>query len=355
MSDAHFAAWHSTMKGSPKPSGDSPISSNTEASQVPGPFRPSMPHARNRRPVQIYLDIDPTVNWTFQTNPGAFRRIVLNLFGNSLKFTRTGFIRVSLQQDLQTNGDTSYFEDRSGDQQPSVNVVLTVSDSGKGISEEYLTHNLFTPFSQEDQFAPGTGLGLSLVKQMVVSLGGSISVLSQVGQGTTMTVSLPISPSIQGSRPSSRSLPEENDTGFDKIIHSHLAGRKIHLQGFDETLHIRDGIFGKEDSKQKTQVQLLESICHGWLKMVVVPPAEWQGNGAPKDGIPQEDFVLSLFKGPNHTLGGDGHTNNIEHATCPCLVVCRDSNTMYALTKPAVGGKDNVGVARSGTAYIAQP
>lgn len=352
MSDAHFAAWHSLMKGSPKSSGASSASE-----MLPGPFRPSISHVRNRKPVQIYLDIDHTVNWTFETHPGAFRRIVLNLFGNSLKFTKTGFIRVSLRQERQMNGDPSYFDRHPGEKKPPVKVILTVSDSGKGISQEYLGNNLFTPFSQEDQFAPGTGLGLSLVKQMVVSLGGSIDVLSQVGQGTTMTVSLPISPFSQISKGTFGVLPEDSDTGFDKNVHKYLAGKKIHLQGFDETLHIRDGIFGQEDSKQKTQLQLLETICHGWLKMDVVPQVLKLNNTTePAVGrIAEEDFVLSLFKSPHQPGLANGSTNGPCQPACPRLVVCRDSNTMYDLTKPGIGRKADGGTASWSVSYIAQP
>src|ERR1700712_2454020 len=46
--------------------------------------------------VEIYLDMDPR-DWIFITQPGAFRRIIMNLFGNALKYTTQGFIRVSLE------------------------------------------------------------------------------------------------------------------------------------------------------------------------------------------------------------------------------------------------------------------
>ncbi|KAM7186265.1 hypothetical protein V8F20_011470 [Naviculisporaceae sp. PSN 640] len=353
LSDANFAAWNSIMKGASKPLADS-----SDSEITPGPFRPTMPHARNRNPVQIYLDIDHAVNWTFQTHPGAFRRIVLNLFGNSLKFTKTGFIRVSLQQEPLTNGDFKCFNGYTGDrQQRPVKVVLTVSDSGKGISKEYLSHNLFTPFSQEDQFAPGTGLGLSLVKQMVVSLGGSIDVLSQVGQGTTITVALPISPFTQNRSEIPEGLSEDIDAGFAKNIQHHLAGKSVHLQGFEETLHIRDGVLGREDTKQKTQVQLLESICRGWLKMnVILPVLKVDATVAEVATIPEEDFVLRLFSphGPG-LADGSTHVHHVDRPTCPRLVVCRDSNTMYALTKPAPGKKLDGGSPSWGVSYIAQP
>ena len=348
MSDAHFAAWHTLMQGSPKLPGDS--ASNSDG--FPGPHRPSMQHGRNRKPVQIYLDIDHTVSWSFRTHPGAFRRIVLNLFGNSLKFTKVGFIRVSMKQE---RGDCKR-HDGNLDGQHQTKVVLTVSDSGKGISQDYLSNQLFTPFSQEDHFAPGTGLGLSLVRQMVVSLGGAIDVLSQVGQGTTMTVTLPLSPFVLNMDEVAPSISDESDTRLGKNMKDHLTGKRIHLVGFDKTLTLREGIFGQEDSKEKSQVQLLESICHGWLKMNVVLPSTQDGKTNEGECVDQaviaeEDFVLSFWKSHAARPSKDGPMEE-NQSTCPRLVVCRDSSTMYALTKPSAGvvGRGNIGVS-----YISQP
>lgn len=92
----------------------------------------------------------------------------MNLFGNSLKFTKLGFISIRLRQEESLKRLCG----------GSPDVILTVSDSGKGIGEDYLRNHLFTPFAQEDHFAPGTGLGLSLVRQMTTALEGSINVAS---------------------------------------------------------------------------------------------------------------------------------------------------------------------------------
>ncbi|KAF2268653.1 hypothetical protein CC78DRAFT_540513 [Lojkania enalia] len=126
--------------------------------------------------VAVTLNITPFVNWIVRSQPGALRRIVMNLLGNSLKYTQSGFITVSLRQ-----------ED-AGHQ--SVQLTLVVEDSGKGMSPEYQRTKLFAPFSQEDPFSSGTGLGLSIVKQIVESLNGEIEVKSTLNVGTTTKVSL---------------------------------------------------------------------------------------------------------------------------------------------------------------------
>ncbi|KAG7130944.1 Histidine protein kinase NIK1 like [Verticillium longisporum] len=132
--------------------------------------------------VQVIVDIDPNPAWTFSTQPGAIRRIIMNLFGNALKYTSHGHVKISLKQE----------EAGVKNSPTSSQAVVVVADTGKGITEEFLRTKLFTPFSQENHLAPGTGLGLSLVRHIVASLGGSITVKSRVGRGTTVTVSLPL-------------------------------------------------------------------------------------------------------------------------------------------------------------------
>ncbi|KAF5983510.1 hypothetical protein FBULB1_3730 [Fusarium bulbicola] len=147
---------------------------------------------RNRQEdgvVSVFLLYDPTMAWSFQTRAGAIRRIIMNLFGNSLKYTSQGFIKITMAQ--------SQPEDAIGRERM---IELVVEDTGRGISEDFLRNNIFKPFSQEDQLSTGTGLGLSFVQRMTYQLGGTISISSQVDVGTKVTVSIPM---LQGT--SSRS------------------------------------------------------------------------------------------------------------------------------------------------------
>lgn len=73
----------------------------------------------------------------------------------------------------------------------------------------FLKHQLFVPFSQEDQIDSGTGLGLSLTKQNVESLGGTISVESTLGKGTKVRVDLPKETLAMGNSATQR-LSQEN-------------------------------------------------------------------------------------------------------------------------------------------------
>ncbi|KAG4442811.1 hypothetical protein IFR05_001692 [Cadophora sp. M221] len=159
-------------------------------------------------------------DWLFLTNGAVWNRILLNLVGNALKYTSSGFIVVILRQNTQkesspdtgmvlgcqqppstdqTSGppttvtrensetDSSVFRDRSRRV-----LTLSVKDSGKGMSKDYLANFLFKPFYQENPLAPGTGLGLSIVERLVRSIGGKINVISEEGVGTEVTVEVPL-------------------------------------------------------------------------------------------------------------------------------------------------------------------
>ncbi|KAF1844721.1 sensor histidine kinase-like protein/response regulator [Cucurbitaria berberidis CBS 394.84] len=126
--------------------------------------------------VAVSLIVEPDVSWIVRSQPGALRRIVMNLLGNALKYTDSGFIAIKMLQSSSTPG--------------SIDLSLTVEDSGRGMSGEYQRTKLFSPFSQEDPFSSGTGLGLSIVKQIVESLKGEIDVRSTVHIGTAIKISM---------------------------------------------------------------------------------------------------------------------------------------------------------------------
>lgn len=129
-------------------------------------------------PITVICDIQP-VDWVITSQPGVWKRIVMNLLGNSLKYTSIGYIHVRLsrrEMTLPVSGDKESY------------VVLSVEDTGKGISKEFLTNHLYKPFHQEDSMQAGTGLGLSIVRQLVDSIDGSVEVESEVDQGTLVTV-----------------------------------------------------------------------------------------------------------------------------------------------------------------------
>src|SRR6266487_2930642 len=135
----------------------------------------ALPHPE----VAVILDVD-VQNYHFTTQPGAFRRVIMNLLGNALKYTSHGYVRIKLDttdmEDLQPAGSTESI--------PRACITLTVTDTGKGISSDFLRSKLFTPFAQENSLSSGTGLGLSIVRSIVALLEGEIAIKSELGRGT---------------------------------------------------------------------------------------------------------------------------------------------------------------------------
>jgi signal transduction histidine kinase/CheY-like chemotaxis protein len=143
--------------------------------------------ASSKADVKLIITI-PKQDWVYWTEPGALRRIIMNLVGNSLKYTTAGYVHVELAtQDIRSSSASD----------AATSVVLTVTDSGQGMSPAYLKDKLFTPFTQESNLAPGMGLGLSLVKSIVSTHGGNIDVESTPGIGTKVTVKLPMTKGTQ--------------------------------------------------------------------------------------------------------------------------------------------------------------
>jgi len=111
---------------------------------------------------------------------GRIRQVLTNLVGNALKFTSAGYVLVSLQCERRT--------------EQQAQLTFSVLDTGIGIAADKLEH-IFEKFTQADASTTrrfgGTGLGLAISKQLTELMGGSITVTSQPGNGSTFSFTLP--------------------------------------------------------------------------------------------------------------------------------------------------------------------
>ncbi|KAJ9226499.1 hypothetical protein DTO169C6_1227 [Paecilomyces variotii] len=187
--------------------------------------------ASDRPGLQIILDV-ANGDWTYKTQPGALRRIIMNIFGNAMKYTDKGLITVRLESTVIGNTSPTT---PTGSNKKEI-VVVTVSDTGKGISDEFLRGRLYTPFAQEDTLAVGTGLGLSIVRSIVKTLGGSIHIRSRPGEGTTVRVSLPLGrPGVDDVVPETPRLqrsPKDMCVALRQLQESYK-GRKVAIYGYN--------------------------------------------------------------------------------------------------------------------------
>jgi hypothetical protein len=182
--------------------------------------------------VEVLIDVAQN-NWVYRTQPGALRRIIMNVFGNAMKYTESGRVSVHLEV---TEASESSRCCRHGREEL---VTLTISDTGKGISEAFLRGRLFTPFAQEDTLAVGTGLGLSIVRSLVKALNGTINVHSRPGKGTTVKVSLPLTrPAPEDSLEDSQTAPSVPSTQDDTMndpssLRDSHGGRHVAILGIE--------------------------------------------------------------------------------------------------------------------------
>ena len=131
----------------------------------------------HQKDLEYKLTIAPDVPEAFVGDSDRLQQALMNLLDNEVKFTSRGEIRVSVylsQKDL---------------------LAIEVADTGFGIPEEQLP-DIFEAFRRASNYAqrehPGAGLGLSIAKEIIVRMGGDISVSSATGEGSTFTVLLPL-------------------------------------------------------------------------------------------------------------------------------------------------------------------
>ena len=124
---------------------------------------------------QLHQTCDPDLTW-LETDPIKLKQILVNLLGNAAKFTK--------------NGQISLRAEREGEV-----MRLVVADTGVGIAPEQQAR-IFQAFIQADSSTTrqygGTGLGLTISQHFAHLLGGDIALVSEVGRGSTFTVTLPI-------------------------------------------------------------------------------------------------------------------------------------------------------------------
>jgi len=125
--------------------------------------------------------VDPNLPNTVYGDEEAVSKVAINLLGNAIKFTEKGHVDLALER-----GASDW--------------TIKVTDTGIGIPP-HAREFIFDEFRQVDQTSKrkygGTGLGLAIVQKFVRSMGGTVTVQSEVGQGSVFTVSLPLVESLE--------------------------------------------------------------------------------------------------------------------------------------------------------------
>ncbi|NQY04061.1 MAG: response regulator [Halieaceae bacterium] len=191
-------------------------------------------HIAQRKGLNLTTVVSPS-RTTLLGDEAKIRQVLTNLLSNAIKFTEAGTISIRVQE--QALGDKH-------------SVSLTVNDSGIGIESSKLGH-IFEVFTQADASTSrqygGTGLGLSISKSLVELMGGTMSIESRLGKGTSVSVDIALEATNLSD---DSSLEEESaqaaivcaDKDRKAMICSHLvrAGFEI-MEHRESSVHDRDG------------------------------------------------------------------------------------------------------------------
>jgi CheY-like chemotaxis protein/anti-sigma regulatory factor (Ser/Thr protein kinase) len=152
----------------------------------------------HQKGLELSVDIAPDVPPHLTGDPIRLGQVLINLVGNAIKFTEHGEVRVDVSVESITN-------DRAG-------LQISIRDTGIGIAPDQ-QEGLFQEFQQAHtsgrRLYGGTGLGLAVSKSIVTLMGGTISLKSMPGEGTTITflAYFDLSPASQPAMP----IPSEED------------------------------------------------------------------------------------------------------------------------------------------------
>ncbi len=131
--------------------------------------------------LEFLVDIDPQLPTALLLDETRLRQVLLNLIGNAIKFTDTGYIKLTAKKIDKPN------------ELSKIDIVITVTDTGIGIPDNQQAI-VFESFRQQDGQSTrkygGTGLGLAITKRLVEMMNGQISIQSQAGKGSVFEIRL---------------------------------------------------------------------------------------------------------------------------------------------------------------------
>lgn len=176
--------------------------------------------------LEFSYTVDKNISKPLLGDKTRLKQILLNLINNAIKFTDKGSVRYSVEQ--------------LNDDQQQYQLMFSVSDTGIGISKEYLS-TLYDSFTQEDNTTTrkygGTGLGLAISKELIELMGGKLNVDSSKGEGSTFSFTIEL-----------KYLSEdfEHQKEPAKLTHTNLENRRILVVEDNQLIQLTTKAFLKE-------------------------------------------------------------------------------------------------------------
>jgi CheY-like chemotaxis protein/anti-sigma regulatory factor (Ser/Thr protein kinase) len=274
------------------------------------------------RGLELTMSYQGELPRTVATDPLRLRQVLVNLMSNAIKFTDRGTVGIEVRMESADGGLPA-------------RLVIAVTDTGIGIPPHRLA-SLFQPFmrahAEEQPHRSGTGLGLSIAQRLILLLGGQIAVASRPGEGSTFTVSLPLTAGEAGDAATGEVLLADLQRGRGD------APGPVTLHGL-RTLLVDDNPHNERIIRYILQRAgaLVSSVTDGLAGVEAVL-------GAQADGRPF-DVILMDMRMPRM----DGYT-------AVRLLRGEEVRTpIIALTAQAVGEDDRRCLASGCDAYVAKP
>ncbi|QDT31399.1 transporter substrate-binding protein [Thalassoglobus polymorphus] len=239
------------------------------------------------RGMEIELDFDLEMPDIRRGDPTRIRQVVMNLVSNAIKFTEDGRIVVIVRPGVEAEQT----------------IELEVRDTGIGISEA-AQQRLFKPFMQADSGTTrqygGTGLGLVICKRLVELMGGSLTLESELGKGTSFYVKIPLPPATKNDLIRSRQQVDPPQNVLEgkcvMLVDDNKVNRRVAkgmLEGFD--IHVDIAVDGRDLQQQFERNPDLLQKYDGMILDAMMPGIDgWQLASWIRDQPHGKDLPLIL-------------------------------------------------------------
>jgi len=176
----------------------------------------------SEKKLTYHWDIDPQVPQIIKGDPERLKQVLVNLINNAIKFTSYGGVHIHVGV-------------LPSEEEEVHQLVFSVKDTGEGIPKEKIDL-IFERFEQLEQMTTrqhgGTGLGLSIVKSLVESMGGSVSVNSEIGLGSKFTFTAFFEKAVEAPVAASKNAgkPVADFSGYTALVVEDNAANRMLLK-----------------------------------------------------------------------------------------------------------------------------
>ncbi|MDO4962260.1 MAG: ATP-binding protein [Eubacteriales bacterium] len=221
-----------------------------------------------KKQLSFVCETDDVEHKYFYCDPTRIKEICMNIVSNAVKYTPNGGAVTVKLRELATGERT-----QAGQASGRVTYEFKVSDTGIGISGDYLPH-IFEEFTREKNTTEskviGTGLGMSITKRLVDLMGGTIAVESELGKGSTFTVTISF-------REAQKSDLDEIHKSAEKFFSESFEGKRILLAEDNElnaeiAIEILKGVGLKAELAEDGAicVEKLKNSAPGYYDMILM-------------------------------------------------------------------------------------